>query len=435
MSQLDANETTSRILAVDDHPTNLTKISFATRNLGYHVDLATGGRQALQILRDRSIDLILLDLLMPEMDGFEVLEVLKLDAELRRIPVIVISSLEDIESVVKAIELGAEDYLPKNFDPVLFKARIQSCLEKKRLRDREVAVLTQRTEVEQALRKAAEHAQSNLSRYFSPNIAKQLVHNPESLDLSGDRRELSFVFTDLAEFTPLVENLEPAVIINLLNKYLDGLTRIVFKHGGTVDKVVGDAVHAMFGAPLPQPNHPELAVHCALEIDDFCEDFRKRQNESNGVPLGVTRIGVHTGSAIVGNFGGELYFDYTAHGEAINIAARLESVNKQLGTRICVSESVASNIPDFSGRPVGHLILKGTSKELMAYEPLDPDQAMAGSTQSYREAYTLLEACDPQASRAFAAAIGQHGEDPLSLFHLKRLLAGETSARITFHEK
>ena len=118
MSQPDANETTSRILAVDDHPTNLTKISFATRNLGYHVELATGGQQALQILRDRSIDLILLDLLMPEMDGFEVLEVLKLDAELRRIPVIVISSLEDIGSVVKAIELGAEDYLPKNFDPV-----------------------------------------------------------------------------------------------------------------------------------------------------------------------------------------------------------------------------------------------------------------------------------------------------------------------------
>ena len=435
MTLPDANETASRILVVDDHATTRLKMTLAIRKIGHDVESADDGRKALQILRDGSIDLMLLDLLMPELDGFEVLEILKGDPKLRGIPVIVISSISEMRSVVKAIELGAEDYLPKDFDPILFKARIQSCLEKKRLRDREVAVLTQRSEAEKTLRKVAEHAQFNLSRYFSPNLANQLARDPKSLDLSGERRELSFVFTDLADFTPLVEQLDPAAIISILNNYLDGITRIVFKHEGTMDKVVGDAVHAMFGAPLAQPNHPKLAVGCALEIDHFCEDFRKRQNESNGVPLGVTRIGVHTGPAIVGNFGGELYFDYTAHGEAINTVARLESVNKHFGTRICVSETVVSKIPNFNGRPVGYVVLKGTSTELKVYEPLGHVQATARSTQSYREAYELLEASDPKASQAFAAVVGEYGEDPLSIFHLKRLLTGECNARIAFSEK
>ena len=430
-----ANETASHILVVDDHPTNRLKMMLATKKLGHDVESAEDGLQALQILRDGSIDLILLDLLMPEMDGFEVLNVLKGDAELRGIPVIVISSVDEMHSVAKAIELGADDYLPKDFDPILFKARIQSCLEKKRLREREIAVLTQRNEAEEALRKAAEHAQFNLSRYFSPSLANQLARDPKSLNLSGERRELSFVFTDLTDFTPLVERLAPAVIIRLLNEYLDGLTRIVFKHEGTIDKVVGDAVHAMFGAPLAHPNHPEHAVGCALEMDEFCEDFRHRMNESDGVALGVTRIGVHTGLAIVGNFGGELYFDYTAHGEAINTAARLESVNKHLGTRICVSESVVSKMPHFDGRPVGYVVLKGTSRGLKVFEPLASEQATTQSTRSYREAYKLLEASDAKASQAFAALVGNYGEDPLSMFHLKRLLAGERSARIAFSEK
>ncbi|NIV76043.1 MAG: adenylate/guanylate cyclase domain-containing response regulator, partial [Gammaproteobacteria bacterium] len=117
---------------------------------------------------------------------------------------------------------------------------------------------------------------------------------------------------------------------------------------GTTEKLVGDAVHAIFGAPLEQADHAERAVACAMEMDAFAESFRKRKIEES-IPLGVTRIGVHSGKAIVGNFGGELFFDYTAHGDAINTAARLEAVNKRLGTRICVSADVVRQIPDFTG--------------------------------------------------------------------------------------
>jgi adenylate cyclase len=284
------------------------------------------------------------------------------------------------------------------------------------------------------LREAAEQAKANLSRYFSPNLASELADNPEFLKLGGERRDLTFVFTDLADFTPLVEHLDPMIIVPLLNEYLDQMTQIVFRHGGTTEKIVGDAVHAIFGAPQDQVDHAARGVACAMELDEFAEVFRKKKN-AEGIAVGLTRIGVHSGSAIVGNFGGDLFFDYTAHGDAINTAARLEGVNKYLGTRICVSEKVAEQIPDFHGRPVGSLTLKGKTQGLMVYEPLPPELADTPQTESYRHAFAKLEAGDPGASQAFAALVGQYGEDPLATFHLKRLLAGEKGIGIAFGEK
>jgi adenylate cyclase len=142
----------------------------------------------------------------------------------------------------------------------------------------------------------------------------------------------------------------------------------------------------------------------------------------------VTRIGVHAGPAIVGNFGGTRFFDYTAYGDTINIAARLEAANKQLGTRICVSDSAARQVPGFRGRPVGDLVLKGRSQPLRAFEPVPPDSDPA--LESYIKAFTLLEAEHPGAIGAFAADVGMRPEDRLAAFHLKRLLNGTTGTRI-----
>ena len=144
----------------------------------------------------------------------------------------------------------------------------------------------------------------------------------------------------------------------LLNEYLTGMTDIVFAHDGTVAKIVGDALHVLFGAPGEQPDHAARAVACALALDEFAEAFRERWRQK-GIVLGVTRIGVHAGPAIVGNFGGGRFFDYTAYGDTINIAARLEAANKQLGTRICVSATLAGRVDDFRGRPMGDLVLRG----------------------------------------------------------------------------
>jgi adenylate cyclase len=275
----------------------------------------------------------------------------------------------------------------------------------------------------------AERAYASLSRYFSPNLAERLANDTEALDLGGKRREIATLFTDIESFTALVETLEPSVLGPLLNEYLTGMTDIVFAHEGTVAKIVGDALHVLFGAPGEQFDHVDRAVNCALALDVYAQSFRERWNKK-GIVLGATRIGVHAGPAIVGNFGGGRFFDYTAYGDTINIAARLEAANKQLGTRICVSAILAAKVKDFRGRPVGDLMLRGRTEALRAFEPLRVEQFGDPVTQSYLEAFAKLEAGDPGAMAAFAAHVGKHPNDQLASFHLKRLLNGAIGTRI-----
>ena len=215
----------------------------------------------------------------------------------------------------------------------------------------------------------------------------------------------------------------------LLNAYLTGMTFIVFAHEGTVAKIVGDALYVLFGAPGEQHDHAARAVACALDLDAFSQSFRDTWRERD-IALGATRIGVNAGPAIVGNFGGGRFFDYTAYGDTINIAARLEAANKQLGTRICISESVARQVTDFNGRPVGDLVLRGRTEPLRAFEPLRPEQCDDPSTRDYLAAFTKLEAGDHGAVAAFAAEVGKRPDDHLASFHLKRLLNGATGTRI-----
>jgi len=417
---------TATILVVDDEPDLELLVSHKFRRQiregEYNFLFAGDGEEALSALKEApEIDLILSDINMPRMDGLTLLGRLKeLEGELKAV---IVSAYGDMTNIRAAMNLGAFDFVTKPIEFDDLEVTIKKTLDDlNKLREA------------YRLREVAEQAKANLSRYFSPNLVSELADNPEFLRLGGERRDLTFVFTDLADFTPLVEQLDPLVIVPLLNEYLDQMTQIVFRHGGTTEKIVGDAVHAIFGAPKTQPDHALRGVACAMEMDAFSEAFRKKKN-AEGIAVGVTRIGVHSGNAIVGNFGGDLFFDYTAHGDAINTAARLEGVNKYLGTRICVSEKVAVQIPDFDGRPVGTLTLKGKSQGLSVFEPLPPDLANAPQTESYRQAYAKLEAGDTGASRAFAALVGQYGEDPLATFHLKRLLAGEKGVAITFGEK
>jgi adenylate cyclase len=417
---------TATILVVDDEPDLELLVSHKFRRQirdgEYNFLFAGDGEEALSRLQETpDIDLILSDINMPRMDGLTLLQRLKdLEGDLKAV---IVSAYGDMKNIRTAMNLGAFDFVTK---PIEFD-------------DLEVTIkktLDDLNKLREAYRRreAAEQARANLSRYFSPNLATELAENPEFLELGGERRNLTFVFTDLADFTPLVEKLDPMVIVPLLNEYLDQMTQIVFRHGGTVEKIVGDAVHAIFGAPKEQAGHAALAVACAMELDEFTESFRKKKN-AEGLAVGITRIGVHSGNAIVGNFGGDLFFDYTAHGDAINTAARLEGVNKFLGTRVCISEKVVEQLSEFNGRPVGTLTLKGKTEGLKVFEPLLPEQANAPATESYREAFAKLEAGDAGASQAFAALVGQYGEDPLATFHLKRLLAGEKGVEIAFGEK
>ena len=270
--------------------------------------------------------------------------------------------------------------------------------------------------------------------YVSPKLVNELVEHPAHLQLRGERRDLSFVFTDLEGFTALVEQQPPAVIVPTLNEYLDGMIRIAFEHDGTVDKIIGDAVHVMFGAPIADPRHAERAVGCALDLDRFAEAFAAEKRQG-GIPFGRTRIGVNSGSAIVGNFGGELRFDYTAHGDAINTAARLEGANKYLGTRICVSEETARRCPSFAGRPAGTVLLKGKAEAIRVWEPLDPREPPAADADAYALAFRLLEQGDPAAEQAFASVLARWPSHPLAAFHLHRLRAGAVGSLVVLAEK
>ncbi len=208
------------------------------------------------------------------------------------------------------------------------------------------------------------------------------------------------------------------------------MTDIVFGHDGTVAKIVGDALHVLFGAPGEQPDHADRTVACALALDEYAQAFRERWQQK-GVALGVTRIGAHAGPAIVGNFGGGRFFDYTAYGDTINVAARLEAANKQLGTRILVSAALAARVESFRGRPVGDLVLRGRIEAIRAFEPLPAAQCDDPAAESYRKAFASLEAADPRAMAVFASHVGNYPTDQLASFHLKRLLGGATGTTIT----
>ena len=266
--------------------------------------------------------------------------------------------------------------------------------------------------------------------YVSPNLVEHLVDNPGMLNLGGELRECSFVFTDLAGFTSLMEKLEPARAVSLLNQYLDEMIAIAFRHDGTLDRIVGDAVAIMFSAPVTQSDHAPKAVACALEMKAFADRYAA-DRQAEEIPFGITRIGVHTGTVLVGNFGGKTIFDYRALGDPVNTASRLESVNKHLGTRICVSAATAAACPGFIGRPVGTLVLKGKSEGIAAFEPA-PD---AEAVTPYTEAFRRMAEGEPDAAGAFAAIVAGHPDDALAAFHLARLERGETGSVIHMSEK
>lgn len=272
------------------------------------------------------------------------------------------------------------------------------------------------------------------SQYISPGIVDHLLGNPEQLNLGGEVREVTYLFTDLAGFTTLTEKTQPDVLVAVLNDYLEGMCSILFRHEGTLDKIVGDAVVAFFNAPVGQTDHGARAVACALEMDEFSEKFRKQKN-AEGIDLGLTRIGVHSGPAIVGNFGGKQIFDYTSQGDTVNTAARLESVNKHLGTRICISAATRAFCKKGSFRPVGRLVLKGKTEGVEVFEPVLEKCDNETWFTDYINAFGLLSDDEMAAKVAFQALCDACPEDRLAGFHLNRLNSGEKGTVIVMDAK
>ncbi len=412
---------TATILFVDDEPDleALVLQKFRRQIRDGHVTIlfARDGLEALESLaQNPQVDMVVSDINMPRMDGLSLLQ--KIQETEDKKSTVIVSAYGDMGNIRTAMNRGAFDFLTKPIDFADLEATIE-----KTIRHVEMLREVRRRQAE------AERAHASLSRYFSPEIARRLAADAGNDGMEVKWREVATIFTDITGFTTLVESAEPGTLGELLNEYVGGMTEIVFAHEGTVAKIIGDAIQVLFNAPGDQPDYATRAVACAHDLDAWAQAFCARW-KAKGVDFGATRIGVHAGPALVGNFGGSRFFDYTAYGDTINTAARLESANKHLGTRICASASIAAAAENFQGRPVGDLVLRGRKEPLRAFEPLRPDQFAAPATTQYGEAFARMEGGDAAAMPAFAALVGTHADDALAGFHLKRLLNGAKGARI-----
>ncbi len=283
-------------------------------------------------------------------------------------------------------------------------------------------------------RKQRQFIQGAFSRYVSPKVVEALIADPGRMSLEGERREMTYIFTDVANFTTMSENVDSKELAQLLNAYFEGVTLVVLRHQGMVDKFIGDAVFAIFNAPVDLPDHAGHAVRCAMEIDDFCEAFRKKQNAA-GINLGITRVGVHTGTAVIGNFGSSSRFNYTAQGDAVNTAARLEGLNKQLGTRVCVSGDTKERCSDMAFRPIASVVLKGKGKAVEVWEPLRPGVIAPERLERYQAAFDRLSEAPGEALALFGELDHESPGDPCVRFHLRRLREGLKGVDLVMTEK
>ncbi|HVH79553.1 MAG TPA: adenylate/guanylate cyclase domain-containing protein, partial [Stellaceae bacterium] len=260
------------------------------------------------------------------------------------------------------------------------------------------------------------------------------VRSEELPKLGGERREISVLFTDVASFTTFSEGVDPERLANVLNDYLEGVCAAIFAHGGLVNAFLGDGVLAFFGAPQPQLDHADLAVEAAFDIDRFASKFSAEQR-ARGANFLHTRIGIHTGFAFVGMVGSHARLQYTALGDVLNTASRLEGLNKAIGTRICVSGDIAQRLTRHHCRPIGAFIVKGRHGATEVFEPVDPERYSHEWVERYETAYRALEQAAPNAADIMAALHRENSDDPCVNFHIRRFEAGETGVLTEMHEK
>jgi class 3 adenylate cyclase len=348
-------------LVVDDSRVNRLVLVRQIATLGLEALEAENGEEALELLRAHAgaVDLVLLDVVMPELDGYDTLAAMKADETTRHIPVIMVSGVEELESVVRCIELGATDYLTKPINPRILAARIGASLTMKRLHDLEVESM----ERQRALNATIERQRSELARFLSPQVAALISSAEGEQLLAGHRREITVAFCDLRGFTAFAEQADPEEMLGVLGEYHRMLGDAVTEHGGTLEHFAGDGVMVFFNDPVLQEDHVERAVRMAVAMRErfgpLSESWGKR-----GYELGFG-VGIATGYATLGRIGYDGRFDYAAIGNVVILASRLSSQAE--ANQILVSQRAQAVV---EGRvevePVGELMLKGMSRPVSA---------------------------------------------------------------------
>jgi adenylate cyclase len=257
-------------------------------------------------------------------------------------------------------------------------------------------------------------------QHLAPAVVRRIVEEPDLLKLTGEKRELTALFTDVEDFTAMTHRAEPTQLIAVLDAYVEGATDIVIKHGGMVDKIVGDAVHAFFNAPIDLDHHVSRAVDCAVALRDWAAAYRLSPGPA-ALGFGRTRIGVETGEAIVGDIGLRTKLDYTAHGDVVNAAARLEAANKELGSSICIGPAAAARLDPSTIRPLGRIALRGREEPMAVFEPW-PAGMPAALRERYRAAFDLIDVDSKRAAELLEELARECGNDPVPAVVAKRLM-------------
>ncbi len=363
------------ILAVDDDPVMRLLLSKSLEQDGHLVTTAKGGREALDLLGMESFDVVLLDVVMPDLDGYQVLERIKAEPGWRHIPVIVITGVDDMQSAVRCIELGADDYLTKPFDRVLLGARINAGLSKKRLLDLERAHAAELDRLNRRLEARVEEQMAELvrtgelKRFLPLQVAEGLLAGELQPDHGFLRRKVTVLFADMVGFTDLSDSLDPEELADILNEYLREMSAILVRHGGTLDNYIGDGVMAVFGAPgrVDEREQAWSAVQAAWEMRSQAQQLSAAIRD-RGVPADLQiRIGINAGHCTVGVFGSDVLRAYKVVGFAVNLAARLQT-EANPGTILCGFRTYAlvkGRVDAIQREP---LTVKGAARPVEAWE-------------------------------------------------------------------
>jgi len=335
----------AKILIADDIEANREALHDLIVYLGHTPIIAENGQSALEQTRQQHPDIILLDIIMPGMDGYAVLDQLKNDETLRHIPVIIISAIDDMDSIVLCIKNGADDYLVKPFNRILLNARIEACLQKKYRRDVEKKYRQQIEKYNQNLKKrvheqvqeiiTSQKARTNLSRYLSPTIVDKVLASKQEIQLGGEKNKVTILFADIRGYTKMSQQMNVNEIVEMLNEHFTEMTNIIFQYGGTLDKFIGDSVMAVFGSPFSSDNDEYNAIMAAQAMQRAMKKRYKIRKQRNQIPYQIG-IGINTGEVITGNIGSPQKMDYTVIGDTVNLAARLQEIAK--GGEIMVGE-------------------------------------------------------------------------------------------------
>jgi adenylate cyclase len=392
---------TGSILVVDDNEINRDLLSRYLARLGHTVQSAPDGRKALEMIGTGAFDLVLLDIMMPELNGYQVLQHLKDSSNWRDLPVIMISALDEMDSVVRCIELGAADYLSKPFNPVLLRARVGACLEKKRLRDLEKEQKRQLQELNAALEVRNRFIRQTFGRYLSDDIVESILERPDGLKIGGEKRQATILMSDLRGFTSLSEGLPAEDVVAMVNIYLETMTDIILKYQGTIDEFIGDGILVIFGAPFQRPDDARRAVACAVEMQLAMASVNDR-NRQAGYPEVALGIGVNTGNMVVGNIGSKKRTKYGVVGSNVNLTARIESYT--VGGQILISENTLKACGDIVRLDNAMQVSpKGVKEPLTIYEvggiagdyqlflPPQPEVCWIELKQPLSLQFTLLE--------------------------------------------